>query len=189
MKKLPNEELLPERVMVDLETMGKGAGCAIVSIGAVRFDLLEEPGKSPTWVYSTDYFYRKIRLQSALDLGLTVDGETVAWWLNQDIGAIADLQTDRAGIVEVLHALSEWLAPGVSEVWGNGADFDNAILAYAYNVAGVPLPWKYWMNRCYRTISRLKGAPKAPAREGIYHRAIDDAVHQTKHLCHIFNAL
>jgi hypothetical protein len=42
------------------------------------------------------------------------------------------------------------------------------------------LPWKYWRNRCYRTLKNLH--PEVPIeRTGIYHRALDDARSQAVH--------
>jgi len=66
-------------VMLDLETMGKKSNAAIVSIGAVEFDI--ETGKTGR------EFYKVVDLQSCLDLGLKVEASTIYWWLMQSEAA------------------------------------------------------------------------------------------------------
>lgn len=41
------------------------------------------------------------------------------------------------------------------------------------------LPWKFWNDRCYRTVSA--GFPRRQ-QTGTHHNALDDAISQTKHL-------
>ena len=50
-----------------------------------------------------------------------------------------------------LHIALQSLAVFLGEnaiLWGNGSDFDNAILANAYRAIGQQQPWKFWNNRC-----------------------------------------
>ncbi len=58
-------------------------------------------------------------------------------------------------------------------MWGNGADFDNAILAHCYSRLGRPAPWKFWNSRCYRTLKSF--SPVRGKRIGVHHHALDDA--------------
>jgi hypothetical protein len=68
------------------------------------------------------------------------------------------------------------------KIWGNGASFDNAILAELYRVAKHPSPWEYWNDRCYRTLKNLyKQVVPPPERKGTHHNALDDAVFQAEH--------
>lgn len=66
-------------------------------------------------------------------------------------------------------------------LWGNGSDFDNVILASAYRSCNLEVPWKFWNNRCYRTVKALRPDIKIH-RSGTYHNALDDAVSQAEHL-------
>jgi exodeoxyribonuclease VIII len=75
---------------------------------------------------------------------------------------------------------------GPAFVWGNGADFDNAILASAYQLMNIGTPWKFYNNRCYRTVKNLHPQIKLE-RSGTYHNALDDAVSQTQHLLAILD--
>lgn len=58
-------------VMVDLETLGRRAGCVIVSIGAVKFD------PKTGFVDVDNSFYKAITVESAMRYGLTVDPSTL----------------------------------------------------------------------------------------------------------------
>jgi hypothetical protein len=65
-------------------------------------------------------------------------------------------------------------------LWGNGASFDNAILAHAYARCGATPPWKFWNDRCYRTVAALTATPRQQG--GTHHNALDDARSQAEHL-------
>jgi len=156
-------------IMVDLETADNVPTAAIVSIGAVIF----------TGPRAGDTFYTAVDLQSSLSAGLTMSAETMDWWGKQspEARAVFDDYT-RMGLFYALHAFADWIPAG-SKVWGNGASFDNAILQTAYRLAGRPLPWKFWDDRCYRTV-----AAHLPRRvqTGTHHNAPDEAVSQANHL-------
>ena len=166
-------------IMVDLETLGKTAGCKIISIGAVEFDntrLGEE-------------FY--IEIERASQDKLFEDPDTLAWWEKQDAVVRDRLFTpsaDHVPIADALTVFSEWIA-FVSDkdpvLWGNGAAFDNVILAAAYDAYGIKRPWEFWNDRCYRTMKA--SYPRIPLgkRTGNLHNALDDAKTQADHLIEI----
>jgi DNA polymerase III epsilon subunit-like protein len=63
-------------LMLDLETLGNKSNSAILSIGAVEFDLeTGETGRE---------FYQRIDLQSCIDKGLIINGSTFYWWITQN---------------------------------------------------------------------------------------------------------
>lgn len=179
----PVGEYRPRRIMVDLETLGRHPGCVILAIGAVEFDeITGDIGKR---------FYTHISRASCTAAGLFEDAETLAWWADQSDEAKA-----------VLHAASKPTAPELAaalnhfaaflkdddEVWGNGSEFDNAFLASAFRAAGMPTPWDFWNNRCYRTLKNLR--PDIPLeRVGTYHNALDDAQSQAVHAIKLLRAL
>lgn len=177
-----------KHVMVDLETLGRRAGCAVLSIGAVAFDA--ETGKlGPE-------FYQVVKLTSCEEAGLHVDPETVAWWEKQNPEAQKVLKQARAvrgnkPLAKSLELFNEYLYQFGSRsvhVWGNGSDFDNAILINCYAAASVKNGWEFWNNRCFRT---LKGfAPHIKTeRTGTYHNALDDAKTQALHAIKVFQHL
>lgn len=165
-----------KNVMVDLETMGKRAGCVILSIGAVEFDPLQGLGRE---------FYKIISIESCKAAGLHIDPSTMEWWEKQSSEArqvLKDAHSINAMSLEnVLLKFNTWLAQtkGV-KVWGNGADFDNAILISAYAAVGVPQGWGPYNSRCYRTLKGFFPQVKA-VRGGTHHNALDDAKTQALH--------
>lgn len=164
-------------VMLDLETMGNGPGAAIVAIGAVCFDIEDAR-------ISTDGFYTRVDLASAVQVGGIIDASTVTWWLQQSDAARAEIYADdRAHITHALRAFAAWLDAHThgAEVWGNGASFDNVILRSAYQRAGIEPPWKWWNDRCYRTMkAQHRDVPFE--RLGTHHNALSDATSQAMHL-------
>lgn len=161
------------RVMIDLEALGSGPTSAIVAIGAARFDC---GGIVATLDLAVD-------AGSALACGMTLDAETLLWWLRQSDAARAQLQRPGVPLRAALERFAQWLGED-AEVWGNGAAFDNVILAHAYRLCGLPRPWPYRADRCYRTLAALY-PQVAMHRVGIAHCARDDAVSQAEHLLRI----
>lgn len=176
--------------MVDLETLGQRPGCVVLSIGAIFFD--PKTGKlGPK-------FYKVVRTQSCLKAGLTTDQGTLDWWAGQPEPArqVVDQAQQKRGTLELSDALSKFgeflqkQAGGHVRVWGNGSDFDNAILAVAYHAVDLELPWKFWNNRCFRTLKSLSAAKGIKmGREGTYHNALDDALTQAKYAIEIYKVL
>lgn len=171
-----------QHLMIDLETMGIGPNAAIIAIGAVIF----EPGKQDLVCY-----HEIINLESSMMKGGTITPSTVIWWLKQSDEARAIFHKPSGSITAVLGDFSRWInihAPDLCAVWGNGANFDNVILRSAYDRAGLDVPWKYNMDRCYRTLRAL--VPEVRVQDhGVKHNALDDAMHQVKVLLEIFDRL
>lgn len=174
-------------VMIDLETRGTGPGCAIVSIGAVAFD--------PAGGSLGAEFYTVVSAASCRDHALREEAGTMKWWGEQSPEARAVLAQSEAAdaphLEVALARLADFMidqAPASKlRPWGNGSDFDNAILAYLYRVAGAPLPWFFWNSRCFRTLKSLGTVPEPP-REGTHHNALDDARHQARWACALYAA-
>lgn len=168
-------------VMIDLETMGTGPRSAIVAIGAVEFDPAgDELGRQ---------FYIPVDLASSVAAGMTMDPDTVLWWLKQGDAARAELTAaDRMPLAHALQALSRFLAgeDGKTKrdqriLWANGTSFDLPILAEAYRLCALPDPWMYYNERDWRTLRKTL-PPVDHERIGTHHDALDDACHQAQHL-------
>jgi hypothetical protein len=161
-------------IMIDLETMGTRPTAPIVSIGAVAFD---KDGIH-------EKFYRVIDLDSAVDAGAIIEPGTVLWWLAQSDDARKALTDDIAEpIGNVLEQFRMFIValPAIAGVWGNGATFDNVLLAEAYKRLGMEAPWPFWKDRCYRTVKNLYPAVEL-VRVGTLHNALADARTQAEHL-------
>jgi exodeoxyribonuclease VIII len=164
-------------VMLDLETMGTTPDAAIIAIGAVEFD--------PELGQLGERFYQVVDLQSSVDLGGVIEPSTVMWWMQQSEEARAAVRAGGAHLAVALGCFTTWLEQRAARdevrIWGNGANFDNVVLATAYARAGHLLPWRFFNDRCYRTMKAQRRDVKLE-RSGTHHNALDDAVSQAQHL-------
>lgn len=186
-----------DHISLDIETLGTTADCMILSVGAVKFDI--ETGD----IHNAG-FYRKVSIESNKAWKRDFSADTLRWWMNQKDAARLEAFKMDAGkldpaiigvpLEEMLNNLSAWMGdikhPNVYKVWGNGADFDQPFLQHAYKEAGVPVPWKFWDNRCLRTLKNLPVARSVKLeRAGVHHNALDDAIHQANLVCAIWRLL
>ncbi|KQM37639.1 3'-5' exonuclease [Sphingomonas sp. Leaf10] len=172
-------------IMLDLETLGTVPGCSIVSIGAAHASYEG---------YILNRFYTVVSRDSCREYHLHEEGSTLDWWAAQSEAARAILSTEQQAaapsLVEALDAFNAFVrycGPNV-EVYGNGSDFDNAILNAAAMSAGVKPAWPPFGHRCYRTMKSLTPHVKID-RTGTHHNALDDAVSQAEHLGRVRRAL
>jgi len=152
--------------MIDIETLGTAPGSAILSIGAVMFGpagLAEE-------------FYAPISLASCTAAGLTIDPETVEWWMKQSEAARAAAFREGAEpLPRVLSRFSTWFDQvGAERPWSQGANFDPPLLEAAYRACGMTPPWKFRDVRDTRTLYEQADVKVDRAR-GTHHNALDDA--------------
>lgn len=166
-------------VMLDLETMGNKSNAAIVSIGAVEFNIeTGEMGRE---------FYKVVDLQSCLDAGLNVNGSTIYWWLQQDDEARKRICEKGGLLYDVLSRFNTWMEDCVDKVriWGNGARFDIGILEDAYlalQPCKLQTPWYFRSEMDVRTL--VSFAPNIKANlpfTGVEHNPIDDCKHQIQY--------
>ena len=176
------KELNLGHVMLDLETMGKRAGCAIVSIGAVEFDI--NTGK----IGRT--FYKVVNLQSCLNVGLFINASTLYWWLQQSDAARQAICKPADSIQSALVKFSLFLSElGDFQIWGDGARFDIGILEAAYFAIGRGeiLPWKFRNERDVRTLVSFDPVVKFEIPfTGTIHNPIDDCIHQINYCSRIW---
>ena len=161
--------------MLDLETFGTQPNSAIAAIGAVHFADGE----------IIDQFYRKVDLQSCVQVGLSLDPSTIMWWVAQEGEAKAEILKPGTILTSCLIDFIDWLPNNDVYVWGNGVSFDNVILRNAYEKSLLKVPWKWTNDRCYRTLKNLFPSQRLLSH-GTKHNALDDAIAQTKHLLSIF---
>lgn len=164
-----------KHVSLDIESMGRGHGGAIVAIGAVCFNpLTGDLGEE---------FYAAITLDSCLREGLHVTGDTIDFWMGQsDEARQALYPDDRMPIREALTALARWFPKNPKGVWGNGIGFDNVMVNAAFEILRLRCPWHYRDDRDMRTILDVAPAStwlEAPEGE-TKHNALDDARHQAR---------
>lgn len=152
--------------MIDLETLGSTPGCAILSIGAIAFDPDTNELDHP--------FYRNVGLDSCLEHGLKVEGDTFYWWMTQSEAARKQLLEDRVTLGMALENLSQWLERiNPSFIWSHGASFDIAVLTSAYKAVNWAKPWPFRKERDTRTLFYLAGY--TPAKAELAHHALEDS--------------
>ena len=175
--------------MVELETMGIGNKAAITAIGVVAMNMESLKTVPPP----DGEFYMPISLASSMEAGLECDASTILWWLTQSEEARMEMCGRTASLYTALIELNYWMAklvPVKKErvVWGNGASFDNVILANAYKAVHTDVPWTYSGDRCFRTMKSL-GLGLEPPFDGEKHNALADARHQAEWLMSIMREL
>jgi hypothetical protein len=156
---------------LDLETLGTRPGDTILSIGVCLFDI--DKG-----IYSEMHI--SINQESSKAAGLRAQKSTIEWWAQQSPEARAAAFKGEHSLETALKMFQMWL-PDNALVYGNGANFDNALLGAAYRAMKMEQPWKFWNDRCYRTISSMFMKYKTE-RVGTYHNALDDAKTQALRL-------
>lgn len=169
--------------MIDLETMGTGSDAAIASIGLCGFNLVTGT------IDNTAHFI--VDLQSSIDVGMTIDASTLYWWLNQSDDARSSLGVEpKLKLHDALLKLHDYIDENTI-VWGNGVDFDIAILDTAYKQLELKTPWGYRNKMCLRTLRHLEGdfVDASEFKTGTHHNAVDDAVFQAKWACAMYNSL
>lgn len=166
-------------IMIDIETLGTTYGCAVLSIGAVRFN--RNTGEIGAKFYASMGQYAQKyghATQSTLD-----------WWDQQSPEAKEAAFSGTDDPVAAANAL----ASGIDKndlVWGNGSIFDITILESWFASVSVPVPWKFWNVRDVRTVVDLSPLNvKDFIREGVHHNALDDAIHQAKYVSAMIQSL
>ena len=162
--------------------MGTKSNSAIISIGAVEFDILTgKTGKE---------FYRNVSLQSCISLGLEVDADTIMWWIEQSQAARKSLTEGK--VISIQQALIDFreFCDKEYQIWGNSARFDLGLLENAYDKAMLSIPWKFSRERCVRTlVSFNPEIKKNYPSVGTAHNAISDCYFQVGYCSAIWSSL
>ena len=167
-------------LMIDTETAGLPPSGALMSIGAVFFDLHTQ-ALGPE-------FNATIHLASSVKAGGQMDAGTVLWWLRQGDAArkavayggqpIDKVLTDFTAFIEQ-HCRVEDVRP-----WANASTFDLTIINSAYRNLGMKTPWHFTNERCFRTVRNMYPQVEYdPGEKGEgAHNALADAKFQAQHL-------
>jgi hypothetical protein len=171
-------------LMLDLETMGSQSKAAIISIGAVEFDIeTGETGRE---------FYERINLQSSINKGLIINGGTVMWWLQQSDAARKEICKPGDNLINVLEKLRSFMGCLENfQIWGNGVRFDIGILEDSYVACGYEtIPWNFRNERDVRTLVSFSPSIKEHYPfTGVEHNPIDDCKHQIQYCSEIWKKL
>ncbi len=138
-----------KHVMIDLETLGTSADAVWLSIAAIQFD--------PYTGQMGERFNVNVDLGQAMK-DRKISPSTLQWWLEQRPEIMKKMFDSPQDLNEALYTFKEWCETlGIDYPWGNSASFDLGILVNTYTSWGIELPWKFYNERCYRTIATLAG--------------------------------
>lgn len=174
-----------EDAMFDIETMGTDQDAAVVSVAVVLFNLQTESIGAQ--------FHKNIHLATAMRDGGTTAAGTIMFWLRQGDAVRKPVAFGGEDIRDVLRDLSVWLhgecgrdERGLAKArpWGNSARFDLGILSTAFRRAGLPVPWGWSNERCFRTVRNMHPqVPYNPDYKGDgAHNPLVDCRFQIEHL-------
>lgn len=171
-------------IMLDLECLDSNTTAAIISIGAVYFDIQKQE-LGPELYFELS----QSALQEQLNLGRTWSLSTNIWWMQQSDTA-REVWAPKLGKVENKEALVKLkdyfnLFPENGRnirVWGNGSTYDNVCLQSYLRTFKARIPWNYKGDLCYRTVKTLFGNRAALERVGTHHNGLDDAKTQAIHM-------
>lgn len=164
---------------VDIETLGRQAGCVIISVGAVAFD------PSPTGGIRHE-FYKELQIDPQLRAGFKAEAATLRWWAGQeDLDVLSgDDFKSLDGVARVkpseayldLSAFVSRHGTDESRLWAVGNDFDVAMLRWMFDYHRIVWPFHYAASRDARTLCDVTGFDRSSFQvEGRLHHALDDA--------------
>ena len=165
--------------MLDLESLGTRPDCAILTIGAVKFD-----------PYTVDAFgdslYHRIDVDEQLALGREIQEDTLAWWGQQaqDVREEALSEDGRVSLDTLYKDLNRFCV-GITNIWCQGPAFDIVILENIYRQKGWPTPWQFWQIRDSRTLFGVHGDPREKGKAGL-HNALEDCISQAQGVQEIY---
>jgi hypothetical protein len=169
-------------LMIDLETLDTRNTAAFPSLAAIPFDI--ETGMMGT------PFYLTISLDSLFKAGLTVGAGTLQWWMDQRHEIAKKMFSSTVDLKDALVSLTEFIYSNSSVyVWGNSARFDCGILMNGYTSVGLDAPWKFYNERCYRTMVAMFPEIGKMDKPVDAHDPVVDCKYQITRLCAVFKAL
>lgn len=161
------------KVMLDLEAMGKGPLGMIVQIGAIYFDENGNLGES---------FLVNIDPRKSEMYGFKTDADTTLWWMQQSKEARDSVFCNGKDIYATLYAFDVF-CKNAKEIWSH-SNFDftmlmNTIRHTQYHPENI----SQRKSRDITTLVSLTGlSVRKFDREGIHHNALNDAKHQVKYV-------
>ena len=159
---------------IDLETIDTCPQATILSLGAVKFNPLDDSEPHSE-------LYLKINIDEQDQLGRTASDDTIAWWSKQDPKIMEEAfdQTGAVSVDEALRQISKWTV-GIDTLWGQGYGFDYTIMENMFRLGGMPIPWNFWQIRDSRTLFGCCQQDPRKVIQNDLHNALADAYYQSK---------
>jgi hypothetical protein len=174
---------MAKHIMADIETLGIEDDCLVLSIGGVLFDQHT----------ILDKFHVGIDPVDAQRYGLKIDAAT-AWnyWADPKRDAARKMlfELPKVDFYAAMEGFKMWVEETPLDergsLWGKGATFDNVRIKNLFRVAGIPSPFSYRQDECYRTLMN-RFPDVSYIQHGVAHDALDDAMSQALHMQAICN--
>lgn len=163
-------------IMIDIETWSTKPNAAIRSTSAVEFDInTGDVGK---------VFYVNISSHKDIDF-FDYEKSTIAWWKKQSPQSQYIFHNNQINIDYALNQLNHFLRKN-DIIWAKSPAFDCVILKTAMEYFKINPKWKFYNERCVRTIVALDPLIKniSFTFSGIKHYAVDDCINQIKQVCY-----
>lgn len=158
--------------VVDIETLGTRPDCVILTVGAVWFDPYSD-------TEPTNPLYVRLEVDHQVNLGRTIDDDTMDWWSRQSPEIVQEAlgDDDRITGEQFVQQFNRFLT-GVDNVWAQGATFDFTILGFYYRMLGRPFPLNYWALKDSRTLFKMMPSDPRAGLNDAAHNALADAYTQ-----------
>lgn len=144
--------------MMDIETLGKGPGFAVLSLAIVPFNLNGKPLDEDT----IPVFESGISIADSLALGFDVDPETLQWWQNNDPAVIRSEFSHTTTVTEFCAQLINYMAQVRAKhktyrIWASAPKLDFGCIYYLFQKLNRTHEWPilYSSERCQRTLRDL----------------------------------
>lgn len=160
-------------VMIDIETTATTQQAGIIAIAALEFD--------PERATFGESFCVAIDRESWKNMDFDVSRTTLNWWDKNQKALEQINELPQFYLSDALSGLNIFISKKRRKhIWANSPRFDLAILEHAYKQLGQSHPWKYWDERCVRTVNAiLPGIAKKVIRTNAHH-PLDDCKYQAK---------
>ena len=192
--------LFPD-VMLDVETLSTKPYAVIAVVAAVPFDITGKiPVVAPAECDGRRTFYSRVKTQDCIRRGMVVDGDTIAWWMQQSEAARREIfdEDSREDLKQMLTRLFGFLsqcrmasADNIIRIWGHGAAFDPVIVNCGYDIVDELAPWSYRETRDTRTLydlyQELTGEEVFKPDNEVPHHAAWDAYCEAQRVIHARN--
>lgn len=171
---------MKNKVMIDIETLGRKPGCVILEVGIVG--IVGTPNSATGKPY--EQYKSSIAISIESQKLQAIEPDTLKWWMEKpDAWKLicerqAHVRCNQKSAAKFIASHLTDLAP--DEIWANSPSFDLAILREFFERNGSSVPWEYWQERDFRTVKARSSIKYLPPKDA--HGALADAVAQADYL-------
>jgi hypothetical protein len=167
-------------LMLDAESLGNIPGCVVTQVTIVPFNI---NGSEQEGCYIFD---RKLHIGEQIAMGLEVDSDTLAWWMQQDAEVRKQVMTGTQEVRFFCKDLELYIAGVVAShkeyrIWSTSAKVDFGCVPVLFKRVQHPYPIYHRSERCARTFLEMTKLrhPKMKLPKGVTtHNAEDDCKRQ-----------